>query len=667
MSLRLDERIQLLRATSLFKSLALENIAALAAVMTEKNFLRDQIILNEGDPAPDFYVITSGEIEVSKLYKNQSVPLALLSVGDTIGLIDEKASETPATASMKTLTPVHTLTLTKAALVSHIQDHPEITLQLKVQMEMIKKENFLRLLTPFKKLPLNLVKDLCNKITTKKVKKDEIILRQGEEGDACYLILSGAVKVFTQERGKTPIATLGIGNLFGEMALLTETNNLRNSTVIADQDCELYEISAEVFRSYLERDEETENMVMFFNTNRSRPHKKSNIEIASYQYTDGEVAYILKNRENHRYVQVSEEGLYFFNLLDGQKTLQEITLLIYEKKGIFIPEQISDLLLKLYKAGMVEGFVILTKIKKNGFWGGAFNLLSRVMTFQVSLKNTDAFISRFYDKFAKFIFSKPASVSILVVIFLGLFFYLENAEHIVSFFQGGKGRYWWLLAVLPLTIFTAGFHELAHAYTCKHFKREVHGFGFGWFWISAIVFCDTTDMWLATKKQRIAVNLAGCINDLTLAGAAAILAVLVRNSLVDIILWLYATVTYLSFVLNLDPISEFDGYYAVMDALDMPDLRQRAAVWLATLPKSFVWSSDTKKILLYWGVCLVYIILIVQALLIFQKKVIFQLLPYDLSSGTQGLIRWILPYFVIFYAGFTILSEVIKQARALSR
>jgi CRP-like cAMP-binding protein len=36
------------------------------------------IYLNEGEPAPDFYVIASGEIKVSKLYKNQSVPLDLL-------------------------------------------------------------------------------------------------------------------------------------------------------------------------------------------------------------------------------------------------------------------------------------------------------------------------------------------------------------------------------------------------------------------------------------------------------------------------------------------------------------------------------------------------------------------------------------------------------------
>jgi CPA1 family monovalent cation:H+ antiporter len=61
----------------------------------------------------------------------------------------------------------------------------------------------------------------------------ELIVREGDQGDACYFIASGAAEVALRDR-RIP---LGSGDLFGEMALLTGMT--RQADVVAMTYCRL--------------------------------------------------------------------------------------------------------------------------------------------------------------------------------------------------------------------------------------------------------------------------------------------------------------------------------------------------------------------------------------------------------------------------------------------
>ena len=61
----------------------------------------------------------------------------------------------------------------------------------------------------------------------------ELIVRNGDRGDACYFIASGAAEVVFPDR-RIP---LGTGDLFGEMALLTGMT--RQADVVAMTYCRL--------------------------------------------------------------------------------------------------------------------------------------------------------------------------------------------------------------------------------------------------------------------------------------------------------------------------------------------------------------------------------------------------------------------------------------------
>jgi CRP-like cAMP-binding protein len=51
---------------------------------------------------------------------------------------------------------------------------------------------------------------------------DEVVFDLGEEGQALYILLSGRVAVMHPAQGDRPVAELGPGDFFGEMALLDE-------------------------------------------------------------------------------------------------------------------------------------------------------------------------------------------------------------------------------------------------------------------------------------------------------------------------------------------------------------------------------------------------------------------------------------------------------------
>ena len=75
----------------------------------------------------------------------------------------------------------------------------------------------------------------------------EVILRQGDPGDSLYLVRGGQVAVQIGVLGASKeIATLGVGEFFGEMSLMTGES--RTATVVAKTDVECYIVEKEAFQ-----------------------------------------------------------------------------------------------------------------------------------------------------------------------------------------------------------------------------------------------------------------------------------------------------------------------------------------------------------------------------------------------------------------------------------
>lgn len=90
----------------------------------------------------------------------------------------------------------------------------------------------------FKSLDDDGRRQLLDTATTVGFEAEQVIVREGDPGEALYIIKSGTVKVTTTRADQdVPLARLGRGACFGEVALLS--GRPRTATVVAAEDCTL--------------------------------------------------------------------------------------------------------------------------------------------------------------------------------------------------------------------------------------------------------------------------------------------------------------------------------------------------------------------------------------------------------------------------------------------
>lgn len=88
----------------------------------------------------------------------------------------------------------------------------------------------------------------------KKFLKGEVIIAEGTEGKTVYIIRSGRVEVAKQTpKGAVQLATLGPGEVFGEMCMVDERFSKRTAGVRALEDSEIIVLDRDGFESYLEQ------------------------------------------------------------------------------------------------------------------------------------------------------------------------------------------------------------------------------------------------------------------------------------------------------------------------------------------------------------------------------------------------------------------------------
>jgi len=99
------------------------------------------------------------------------------------------------------------------------------------------------------------IRELASTTERRRFGAGEVLFRQGEPGEVCYLVAAGRVKgeIAYEENGKayTTEFTVGPGGLVGEMSLFTGMP--RTATVVVADEAELFEIRAGAFAALLAR------------------------------------------------------------------------------------------------------------------------------------------------------------------------------------------------------------------------------------------------------------------------------------------------------------------------------------------------------------------------------------------------------------------------------
>lgn len=133
-----------------------------------------------------------------------------------------------------------------------------------------------------------------------------------------------------------------------------------------------------------------------------------------------------------------------------------------------------------------------------------------------------------------------------------------------------------LIVVVATLAFLTLLHESAHGLALTRFGGKPRRAGFMLFYLTPAFFVDVTDGWrLPDRRQRVAIALAGPAVHAVVAAVALIVTLALPPTVVRQTLLLLALSCAAIVVVNLIPFVRFDGYIALMSALDEPNLRDR--------------------------------------------------------------------------------------------
>lgn len=111
---------------------------------------------------------------------------------------------------------------------------------------------FLHGLAAFEGLTAAEFAHIAERMRTRRFKRGDVIIRQGDPGETFYLVRSGSVDV-TRSAGpagtEDHITTLGPGTCFGERALIED--ELRNASVTAAEEVAVYALAKSDFWTLL--------------------------------------------------------------------------------------------------------------------------------------------------------------------------------------------------------------------------------------------------------------------------------------------------------------------------------------------------------------------------------------------------------------------------------
>lgn len=121
-------------------------------------------------------------------------------------------------------------------------------------------------------------------------------------------------------------------------------------------------------------------------------------------------------------------------------------------------------------------------------------------------------------------------------------------------------------------------HELGHAVVATRYGVRVAHVGVAFLVLWPMLYTDTGESWrLRDHRQRLHIAAAGMTVEMVLAGLALLGWVLTPpGALRSAFFYLATTSLVMTVALNISPFMRFDGYYVLSDALDMPNLHDRA-------------------------------------------------------------------------------------------
>jgi len=232
----------------LFKNLSPEEFQSVYRKLRSVKIPAGLKICREGEIGDSIFIIAQGEAEVTKKNpKGEERLLARLLPGQFFGEF-AYFQDGARSATVEAVSDLELLEISRPDMDEIVKQYPQVK---EVMLEFYKQrilDNLLALSPLTSILGSEDRKKLIDKFQLKEIEAGRTIVKEGDPGDAMFLIKSGKAEVTTtdpKDKRKLTLARLGPGEFFGEVGLIK--NKPRTATITALTPVELLVITKQNF------------------------------------------------------------------------------------------------------------------------------------------------------------------------------------------------------------------------------------------------------------------------------------------------------------------------------------------------------------------------------------------------------------------------------------
>ncbi|MBI1722314.1 MAG: hypothetical protein HYR48_00225 [Gemmatimonadetes bacterium] len=330
------------------------------------------------------------------------------------------------------------------------------------------------------------------------------------------------------------------------------------------------------------------------------PKLRSDLTIVEQTYR-GEQSFIVKEHATHKYFRFKLLEIMVMQQFDGERSFVGVAAALAEQGLPLKPAAVEGFARKLNQMGLLERTVqersVLLmerlraernrRVKRTHYTGS-------ILRMRWSVGDPNDFFDRWTPRLG-FFFSKTF-LALSVVLFLGyVVIVAAKWPQVIGLLQTLYTPSRWTLQFF-LVFWLTGLsvvviHEFGHGFTCKYFGGEVHEMGAMLIYGQPAFYCNVNDAWtFSDLRARLWVTAAGSWIQMVVAGLAAIVLWVVEpDTLVAqicVVAVLMGGVT--TIMANANPLIPLDGYYALSDYLEIPNMRQRALGYVGWLIRRYV-------------------------------------------------------------------------------
>lgn len=224
----------------LFNSLEAAEMEIVLGAMVEKNCVKDERIIEQGDDGDCLFVVEHGTMNCFKKTGDEEKLVKTCNEGDAFGEL-ALLYNCPRAASVVAADAVGLWQLDRETFNHIVRDAAQKRRER--YEEFLKKVPILETMEAYERM------QMCDALKQETITAGTEIITQGQPGDTFYILEEGTAvctKAYTPDSPPQEVLTYEPGSYFGELALLN--NETRAATVTAKTECRVLTLTGRVFK-----------------------------------------------------------------------------------------------------------------------------------------------------------------------------------------------------------------------------------------------------------------------------------------------------------------------------------------------------------------------------------------------------------------------------------